>query len=259
MKNYEKTIFKLLVGVVMLCGAMAVFAQQLPEIIWNKVAHNPPNPEFSRTDSIKFSPDGQLLYAGGGVQFSSQDVGSITTFAAADGTQLDATSLFFQIAAINELTLFANGQRLATAHNDVACNAYLTDCKYGYILYDPQTLIRLSVPVTDRIGVKTIDYSSADQLLAVGNFLYSNNILILDSNALSVIRTLPGHGGGTFSVRFSPDGQFLASGGGDGTVKIWRVSDSSLVRTFNFDPSNDVYSVAFSPDGQYIAAADTDY
>ncbi len=260
MKKYEKAFLRLLVSVVLFGGTMSVLAQQLPEVIWSKVAHNPPyNPEFASTNSIKFSPDGQRLYAGGGVNFSSGNIASITTFAASDGSQLNATSPFFQIAEINELTLFSNGQRLATAHNSVACNANLIDCRYGYILYDSQTLERLSAPPTARIAVKTIDYSAAVQLIAVGNFLNANNILILDPNELNVIRTLPGHAAGTYSVRFSRDGQFLASGGGDGRVNIWRLSDSSLVRTLSFNPSNDVYSVAFSPDGQYLAAADTDH
>jgi WD40 repeat protein len=61
------------------------------------------------------------------------------------------------------------------------------------------------------------------------------------------------------SVRFSPNGQLLASGGGDDKVKIWNVSDGSLVRTIDFGSSNqEVFSVEFSPDGKYIAAADRD-
>ena len=260
MKSYKKNVLVFLTCVVWLSGTLSIYAQQFPEIIWDKIAHNPPNnPEFAETNSIKFSPDGQRLYAGGGVTFSSGTVGSITTFASADGTLLNITPVFFQIASVSELTFVGSEQRLATSHYGFACEVNQIDCRHGYILYDSQSLERVRTPPTARIAVNTIDYSSADQILAVGNFLNSNNILILDPNELTVIRTLPGHNGGTYSVRFSPDGQFLASGGGDGTVKIWRVSDSSLVRTFSFNSSNDVFSIAFSPDGQFIAASDTDH
>jgi WD40 repeat protein len=261
MINHKKNILVFLVCAVILGGTVSVFAQQLPEIIWDKIAHNPQgNPNAAETNSIKFSPDGQRLYAGGGqIYVFSDTVGSITKFAATDGTQLGVTSPFFQIDSISDMTFVGNEQRLATSHVGVACDVNMIDCRHGYILYDSPTLARLRTPPTARIAVNTIDYSSTDQILAVGNFLDINNILILDPNELNVIRQLPGHDFGTYSVRFSPDGQFLASGGGDGTVKIWRVSDSSLVRTFNFNQSNDVYSVAFSPDGQYIAAADTDH
>ena len=36
-----------------------------------------------------------------------------------------------------------------------------------------------------------------------------------------LVRTMEGHSGYVFSVAFSPDGQYLASGSGDNTVKLW--------------------------------------
>jgi len=71
------------------------------------------------------------------------------------------------------------------------------------------------------------------------------------------LRTLTGHTGRVWSVAFSPDGQFLASGSGDKTVKIWRVSDGKEVRTLT-GHTDLVLSVAFSPDGQFLASGSDD-
>jgi WD40 repeat protein len=54
------------------------------------------------------------------------------------------------------------------------------------------------------------------------------------------------------SIDFSPNGQMLASGGDDSSIRIWRVKDGALLRTI--ETPNHVYSVAFSADGQWLAS-----
>jgi WD40 repeat protein len=75
--------------------------------------------------------------------------------------------------------------------------------------------------------------------------------------AVFISRTLEGHTSGAISVSFSPDGSLIASGSLDKTIKIWRVSDGSLVRTLT-GHTNRVESVTFSPDGSLIASGSDD-
>jgi len=56
---------------------------------------------------------------------------------------------------------------------------------------------------------------------------------------------------------FSPDSSLLASGGDDATVKLWRVADGALLRTLE-GHGGIVTSVAFSPDGKLLASASGD-
>jgi WD40 repeat protein len=59
------------------------------------------------------------------------------------------------------------------------------------------------------------------------------------------------------SITFSPDGQMLAAGLSDKTVRLWRVADRYLLRTLQSHTEN-VNSVSFSPDGKLLASASDD-
>jgi serine/threonine protein kinase len=77
------------------------------------------------------------------------------------------------------------------------------------------------------------------------------------NSQISLKTTLTGHSGGVYSVAISPDGQTLASGSADKTIKIWNLSTGQEIRTLT-GHSDPVRSVAFSPDGQTLASGSFD-
>jgi WD40 repeat protein len=57
------------------------------------------------------------------------------------------------------------------------------------------------------------------------------------------------------ALAFSPDGQSLAAGGGDGSTHLWRVADGTSLLTLHNSAA--VSALAYNPDGQLLAVGDT--
>ena len=77
------------------------------------------------------------------------------------------------------------------------------------------------------------------------------------ANYGSCVATLEGHSDLVFSVAYSPDGKYIASGSADKSVIVWDTESRSCVATLK-GHSNVVSSVAYSPDGKYIASGSAD-
>ncbi len=70
------------------------------------------------------------------------------------------------------------------------------------------------------------------------------------------VNRLEGHKDIVWDVSYSPDGQLLASGSLDKSVKIWR-TDGSLLQTLQ-GHNESITSLSFSPDGSLLASASRD-
>src|SRR5687767_1828584 len=70
---------------------------------------------------------------------------------------------------------------------------------------------------------------------------------------VSLLRTLEGHQGAVNSVAFNAQGEMLASGSDDRTVKLWETQTGKLLRTIE-GHQGVIYSVAFEPQGDTLAS-----
>ncbi len=79
----------------------------------------------------------------------------------------------------------------------------------------------------------------------------SNAIVVYDTRTCDKVKLLVGHTQAVRCLAFSPDSQFLFSGSDDGTVRVWDVAASTLVREYTYPRPLDIDEnfVEFSPDG----------
>ena len=85
----------------------------------------------------------------------------------------------------------------------------------------------------------------------------TNTLNSPQTEEFALLRTLKGHSGAIWSVAISPNGQLLASGSQDTTLKIWNLHTGELLHNLK-GYSGTVYRIAISPDGQTIVSGNSD-
>ncbi|GIV17402.1 MAG: hypothetical protein KatS3mg022_2837 [Armatimonadota bacterium] len=106
---------------------------------------------------------------------------------------------------------------------------------------------------------KSLAYSSSQGVLAVPASQGTISLYRVQDRVLMSV--IPAHDNRVNAVAFSPDGNLLASGSDDKTVKVWQISQSGRAYSLRYTLQGHtswINAVAFSPDGSLLASASRD-
>lgn len=166
-----------------------------------------------KTNSIVLSPDGQTIATA-----SWEGDKTIQIWNVATGKKV--LTLTGHTSPVQAIAFSADSKTLASAAND-----------HTIKLWNVAT--GSEIRTLQGMSASSLSFHPNGQILASANNaitninhdgIWDNDIKLWDISTGKEIRSLKGHLFGVFSLAFSPDGKNLVSGGGDETLKIWRVS-----------------------------------
>jgi hypothetical protein len=189
----------------------------------------------SFVNSAVFSPDGKSL-------LSSSGNGLVKIWDLESG--YCAGTLNADKDSVWSAVYYPDGKRLATGGADGIIRLWQAGSK------NPYKKIKAHAGYINAVSV------SPDGKYLASASAGDNNIKVWDAGTGAAKATLEGHGGPVNSLDFSRNGEQLISGSEDGTIKLWRVTDSLCIKTSSH--GQPVLSVAYSPDGAYFFSGGRD-
>lgn len=188
--------------------------------------------------SIAFNPDGSIIASGKGNQLLLWDVNNAELMESLNAKKLNVRSVAFN----------QNGNTLASGNSDNTL--LLWDMATG------QQKAEIIVPLLEsniRSEIGSVTFSPNGSILASCGGPEDFSVYLWDVATGQLKSTLKGHKHNVNSIAFSPNGNTLASGSTDETIKLWDVPTGKLKTTL-IGHTGVVFSVAFSPNGNALAS-----
>ena len=207
---------------------------------WNtKTGMDAFSPVARSAAAVAVHPSGDLFVVGG---FDEE----LNVYETQSGNRVGVGPLGRHDRQIGTMAFGPNGRHLVSASIDREIK--LWDAQH---LDEPQAgeiLLNLQGSWAPQMA-----FDPAGRILAVGDGKY---VLRYDMETRDPVDRLPGHGGSVNAIAYSHNGEFLASGSTDGTVKLWNAKTGDLLETLMVEGV--VYRVAFTRNDEWLATAGED-
>jgi len=136
-----------------------------------------------------------------------------------------------------------------------------TGCKMAAHMYDVNTGEKTGVFVIDsECYIRSVCFSPDDKQLATG--AEDKLVRVYDVATQAILRSLSGHTMEIFSVDWTSNGQYILSGSGDKSIRVWEADEGTcvytMVRPSKTEGPTGITCVAVSPDNQIAAAGSLD-
>lgn len=175
-----------------------------------------------RVSAIRFSPDGEILASvGGDNRLKLWDNGQLVDAWEADSEQ------------INSVSWDKTGDYLVTA----SANSLKIWDREG-------TLIE----ILSGHGAEVLSASWHPEAAVIVSASTDKTVRLWKLNTIKAAEAVD-------KIAFSPNSQFFASAGWDGTINIYATQDQRLIQQIPIADLSTITSLSFSPDSQYIAAS----
>ncbi|VTR97409.1 WD40 domain-containing protein [Tuwongella immobilis] len=199
--------------------------------------------------ALAIRPDGKMVAAGG-------DEMNARIWNLADGSI--ATDLGGQNGMVNSIAYHPNGKLVVTANSDG-----------NLLVFQPDAPAATRTVATTRVFQRAAfcvqfapDNATGTVIVACGDKLVQV-VQGPSPTGASVpmvgkaIRSIEGMAEQVNTLCLSPDGQTLATGGKDRTIRVWDFQSNRLIRTFTGHLAP-IETLAFSPDGRSLISGSTD-
>ena len=199
-------------------------------------------PGDGKTAALLFSPDGKTLVAG-------RSDGQIKVFSVEAQQAKLAMTYAGHVGPVESMALSRDGGTLATTSGQDVGLWPIRGGKESKVNRDSWSRsLALLIRSPSAPDGKLLAVSSCRE--QDGAFV-DGAVLLVDIAGDGPGQTLSGHDKAIVALAFSPDGDTLASGGWDKTVRLWNTKTGKLIDVLSCP--DEVWAVSFSPDGKTLA------
>lgn len=207
--------------------------------IWNAETGDEKFPLIGHTDrvrSIDFSSDGRVLATG------SRD-GTVKIWNLSDGKLLKTINIISQTSTeTQDLAFSPDGKKIFIAN-------------YALLLLDVASgaeLLKIGGPE----GAFALAFAPDGKSVCVGK--KNGDLVLYDAANGKILWQTAAHKAQINDVRFSADGQMIATASSDRTVKFLQAKTAAEIKTLK-SHSRDVWSVSLSPRSDFLVTSGTDF